>query len=202
MSPDEETEFQELQKLYRQFSRLAALPDSEWSNWASLFTRHTFNSQDHIFTAGDRITRLYFPVSGIGRYYYLQPSGKEFNKSFITPGGVYSSISSLLNETPSNVYAQALTPTICFSISYQSLKELAEHDKHWNRLVMRLLELLAIKKERREADFLLLDASERYQNFCREYESILDQVPNYHIASYLGITEVALSRIRKKLKLT
>ena len=67
---------------------------------------------------------------------------------------------------------------------------------------MRLLEQLAIKKERREADFLLMSATERYEKFLQEYAHIVDSIPNYHIASYLGITEVGLSRIRRQLKLT
>ncbi len=67
---------------------------------------------------------------------------------------------------------------------------------------MRLLEQLAIKKERREADFLLLSATERYQKFLQDYAYIVNSIANYHIASYLGITEVALSRIRSRLKLT
>jgi len=68
-------------------------------------------------------------------------------------------------------------------------------------LHLRIFERLIIKKERREADFLLLNAQSRYEKFLDEYSMIESAVQNYHIASYLGITEVTLSRIRKEMGL-
>ena len=59
-----------------------------------------------------------------------------------------------------------------------------------------------IKKEKREASFLLLDAKQRYEIFLEDYSMISNIVHDYHIASYLGITNVSLSRIRKEMKLT
>jgi len=77
-------------------------------------------------------------------------------------------------------------------------------DTSWefSKLAICMLEKLAIKKEQREADFLLLDATARYQKFLTQYADIKDKLANYHITSYLGITEVALSRIRRSLGLT
>jgi CRP-like cAMP-binding protein len=62
----------------------------------------------------------------------------------------------------------------------------------------RFLALLALKKERREASFLLLDAGERYEAFLEDFADLVPRLPQYHIASYLGITPVALSRIRSR----
>ena len=56
------------------------------------------------------------------------------------------------------------------------------------------------KKEltRREARLLLGNAEQRYRWFCKEYPELLERIPQYHIASFLGITPVSLSRLRKK----
>ena len=66
----------------------------------------------------------------------------------------------------------------------------------WERLGRLLTEQLYIKKEQREAEFLLDDAPTRYRNFQKQYPGLEDRLPQYHVASYLGITPVALSRIR------
>ena len=183
-------------------SKLHILSDAAWVDATPRFSYHHFPAGAHIIEAEQIVTDLYFQTSGLARFYYLHLSGKEFNKSFSTKDQVLSSVSSLVNGLPSAFYVQALASCDCISISYQELLKLCEQHQDWNALTMRLLEQLAVKKERREADFLLLSATERYENFLQEHAHIVDLIPNYHIASYLGITEVALSRIRRQLKLT
>lgn len=87
-----------------------------------------------------------------------------------------------------------------FIYHIKKLLELGQEFRQWNDLLLRIYENLVIKKEKRESDFLLLNARERYEKFLDDYSMIEDVVPNYHIASYLGITDVALSRIRKEMK--
>lgn len=60
------------------------------------------------------------------------------------------------------------------------------------------MEQLYIKKETREAEFLLDDAETRYQRFQSSYPGLEERLTQYHVASYLGITPVALSRIRNR----
>ena len=164
-----------------------------------MFAERTFAAGENVIEAGDRVREINFVVTGLARYYYLTSEGKEFNKSFARTGQVLSSVSSLVSGAPSPFSIQALEPCECLTISYADLEELCNGYREWEILARRLLEQLAIKKERREADFLLLSASERYTKFLDEFADVADRIPNYHIASYLGITEVALSRIRKRL---
>jgi CRP-like cAMP-binding protein len=69
------------------------------------------------------------------------------------------------------------------------------------QLNCKIAESLFIKKERREATLLLDDAKTRYLNFLEEYPGLETRLKQYHIASYLGITPVSLSRVRAQLKL-
>jgi CRP-like cAMP-binding protein len=73
-------------------------------------------------------------------------------------------------------------------------------DRHgcWERLGGILAEQLYIKKEAREAEFLLDDAETRYHNFQKVYPGLEGRLTQYHVASYLGISPVALSRIRRR----
>lgn len=195
---DEDTLFA-LQEL---LNRIEPLGHEAWEAAAPRFSARRFRASEHVFEAGDVVCDLHFIISGVARFYYLHPAGKEFNKSFAARGDVLTSISSLASGQPSPFSVQALVACECLTLSHGDLLYLSERYRDWNRLRIRMLEMLAMKKERREADFLLLSAQERYERFVREYAEVAGSMPNYHIASYLGITEQALSRIRRRLGLT
>ncbi|MDK2594144.1 Crp/Fnr family transcriptional regulator [Pseudoalteromonas obscura] len=167
-----------------------------------LFSFKTFESEAHVFVSQDIVTEVHFVLSGLGRYYYLDRDGKEFNKSLVKQGGAFTSIGSLVDSSPSPFYAQALTQCKIASIRYDELVALAEDNPNWGRFVRRLYERLALKKERREASFLLLDAQQRYEQFLMDFGSESENIALNQVAMYLGITDVSLSRIRKKMGLT
>lgn len=183
-------------------NKLHPLDDSAWRAAAPYFSSRRFPAGTYMVEAGKVTKELYFLTSGIARFYYLKPNGKEFNKSFSMKGDVLSSISSLVTGQPSPFYIQALSCCECLLISYQDFRKLSETHRALERLRIGLLERLAIKQERRAYDFLILSAEERYANFLQEYAHLAESVPNYHVATYLGITEVALSRIRRRMGLT
>lgn len=183
-------------------SKYVVFSSSAWLAAESLFTCRQFSTGENIIEAGEQVKEIGFILNGLARYYYLTINGVEFNKSFSQQGQVVSSTSSLVTGEPSPFFIQALEPCECIFLKYNDLIVLCDNHRDWERLVRQLLTQLAIKKERREADFLLLSAQERYQTFLVEYADIVERIPNYHIASYLGITEVALSRIRKRLGMT
>lgn len=191
----------QLKLLKTKLDLIVSFSNYSWSAAESFFYSRCFGAGENVIEAGEIVTELNFLLDGIARYYYLTENGKEFNKSFAISGQVLSSVSSLINGTPSPFFIQALEPCKCISIKYSDFVALCNMHKEWESLARCLLEQLAIKKERREADFLLLSASDSYKKFLVEYADIAGRIPNYHIASYLGITEVGLSRIRKRLGL-
>jgi len=191
-----------LSELRSSLNKLLPLEDAAWIAAVPHFSYRRFPAGAYMIEAGNVTTDLYFLTSGLARFYYLTPNGKQFNKSFSTNGQALSSISSLVMGAPSPFYVQALDSCECLSISYRDFLTLSDQHRDWERLRARLLEQLAIKQERRAADFLLLSAEERYEKFLHEYAHVADSIPNYHVASYLGITEVALSRIRRRMGLT
>lgn len=191
-----------LLELYSSLNKLHTLRDAARMAAIPHFSYRRFPAGAHILEAGTVTTDMYFLTSGMARFYYLKTNGKQFNKSFSIKGQVLSSISSLAIGEPSPFYVQALVSCECLSISYRDFLSLSDQHRDWDRLRVRLLEQLAIKQERRAADFLLLSAEQRYEKFLHEYADITESIPNYHVASYLGITEVALSRIRRRMGLT
>lgn len=75
-----------------------------------------------------------------------------------------------------------------------------EKDYIWLNFRLQLLQTAYLMKEKREKSFLLDDATKRYQDFLKNFALIEEFIKQYHVASFLGITPVGLSRIKKKLK--
>ena len=194
----------ELALLYRVLNDISPLPVYVWEEVSHYFSLKTLPKGAHLFDIGDKVTDFYFLIHGLARYYYISESGKEFNKSFAEKQGhLLSSISSVsMQEEVAPFGVETLSEFVVLCISYEDFRALSAKHSSWNDLMVRIYERLIVKKERREADFLLLNAKERYLKFLSDYSMIESAVANYHIASYLGITEVALSRIRKAMKLT
>jgi len=185
------------------FEQLNCPPDDDaWHAAEPAFSIRTYSAKASVINAGDRVQHLHFILDGLARYYYLDLEGREHNKSFCSRRQVLSSTRSLITGAPSPFNVQALTPLTCLSIHYRDMSDLSERFEVWNRLRIHLLEQLVIKKEKREADFLLLTAEQRYRTFLETFAHLEDQLANRHIASYIGVTEVGLSRIRRRMGLT
>jgi len=192
----------ELSQLHTGLNAISPLSSSSWEQAKPFFEKISIKESEHLIQAEDRVEHMYFMTKGLARYYYLTLEGKEFNKSFSVPGNVVSSISSLVLNVPSPFYLQCFEECSFISIAFKDFTSLTNENMQFAQLGLRMLEKLAIKKEQRESDFLLLDATQRYEQFLEEYTNITNKIPNYHIASYLGISEVTLSRIRRSLNLT
>jgi len=194
---------EQLSLLYTIFNEISPISDKTWKKVKPFFSSLSLEKSQYLFKGGEVVEDFFFLTSGLARYYYLTEEGKEFNKSFaVKKGHLLSSISSVVKHEPSPFFVEILSTFECVSIRYEDFLMLGDKYQDWNHLTVRIYEALTIKKERREADFLLLNATQRYEQFLKEYSEVIGVLPNYHIASYLGITEVGLSRIRGNLGLT
>ena len=88
----------------------------------------------------------------------------------------------------------------CHGTQLQDFVNLYERDPVFERLGRKFAEWLLIRKELRARSLLQQQAKQRYIAFAQNYPEFVLRVPQYHIASYLGITEVSLSRIKRSLK--
>ncbi len=187
--------------LYPILNNISPISLENWEKIKPFFKTKTLKKSEHLFYVEDNVKDFYFLIDGIARYYYLTEDGKEFNKSFAQKKGhLLSSISAVTQGSNSPFSVEILSDFTTLYVPYKKLLELGDENKQWNNLLLRIYENLIIKKEKREADFLLLNAKQRYEKFLDDYSMIEDVVTNYHIASYLGITDVTLSRIRKEMK--
>ncbi len=184
------------------FNAFVPLGNDELSAAMPCFSIKTFESDSRIFSANDRPRHIWFLVDGIGRYFYLDKNGKEKNKSLVKPGGAFASISTLVNNESSYFYTQTITCCTTMEIHYSDLIKLADTYSQWSLFVRKVYENLALKQEKRKASLLMMSAQERYELFLQEFAEESHSIPLKQVAMYIGITDVSLSRIRRKMGLT
>lgn len=179
-------------------NHLVAPPQQEWERFGQLFTIRTLEKGEYFIRAGEASEYSAFINAGLVRFFYQTPQGQEFNKSFVYENQFMGAYSAFLTQAPARFDIQALEA--CHLLVAKTRHMVDLFDKHlcWEKFGRILAEQLYIKKEQREAGFLLDDAETRYRNFLKRYPGLENRLAQYHIASYLGITPVALSRIRKK----
>ncbi|WP_242158461.1 Crp/Fnr family transcriptional regulator [Aestuariivivens sediminis] len=144
-------------------------------------------------------TKVNMLVSGLVRCYLTTEEGKEYNKSFYLPISFVASLTALMNNKPSLFVFETLADSEFFEIDYNKLMALCSENSQINTLYTKVLEILYSKYERRLVELISLNAKDRYLALRDQIPNVDITIPQYHIASYLGITAVQLSRIRRKM---
>ena len=180
------------------------LPNSPLSDLSpsiqhAIFThRQTFTApKGHsLLDASEPWGHVYWLHSGVVRMYYLDTYGREHNKRFFLANDFFWPVTTGLRTQEAGFYIQALSDIHCDRWEYSAFRSAFAESKDWLVFSHLWLERLTDSKLARERDWLHLSAAERYQKLCDEAPNLIEQVPAHHIASYLGITPVSLSRIK------
>lgn len=180
--------------------QLTDLTESEISEFTKIARIKTFEKKSYFIREGQIPNELGFVLSGLFRYVYISEQGKELTKVFMPEKSFISSYSAMISQTASFFFIEAIEQSKVLVISNNNWEKLKTQNPKWNLLLIKLLEKGYAVKEKREREFLLLDAESRYKIFLEEYPSLENKVKQNMIASYLGITPIALSRIRKKVQ--
>jgi CRP-like cAMP-binding protein len=188
-----------LEQFRRVIESQVSLPDAEWDYAVSLLAERTFKKEEYLVRTGEIAHNFYFLVTGLVRFYYSTEGGKEFNKHFAMENGFAGSFQSLVLGEPCGFFLQTMERTGTIILPNSQLRELYRRHPCWERLGRRNAENLVLVKEAREKEFLLDSLEVRYRRFLKEFPGLADRIPQYHIASYLGVTDVALSRLRRKI---
>lgn len=153
-----------------------------------------------ICCAGEMPTRFAFVCQGLLRVFALDEKGNEYNKNFFWEGRFPGSMAALLRQEPSGHSIQALEDSVIIEIDFRTFRELLYRREDLKLFQIHYLEanwLLA--KDARETRLVQQDAAERYRLFVAEHPALVQRLPQYHIASHLGVTPTQLSRIRRKM---
>ncbi|NQY28940.1 MAG: Crp/Fnr family transcriptional regulator [Flavobacteriaceae bacterium] len=175
-------------------------PPRNWSQITDIAIRKNYKKNDIICRAGLHPENLFFIKSGVVRKYITDNSGKEYNKFLFSSNHVVVSLTAISTKKTANFNIECLTDVTLYEISYSKLRNILKNDLELSNLYTDMLHHFFVIMEESEVEKVLLEAKERYLNFQTRHPSIINKIPLFHIASYLGITPIQLSRIRSSLK--
>jgi CRP-like cAMP-binding protein len=175
------------------------LTEPQWRSLASIFRVRTVQRQEHVLLPGAGVQELSFVCRGLLRFYCLADDGLESNLVFVAENRFACPLSTFSANLPLIYGIQAIEPTTYLTARYTDFFALCDQDPVFDRLGRRLSELSLTSKELRTRSLLQQQAQDRYLDFVRQHPNLAQRVPQYHIASYLGITEVSLSRLKRAL---
>ncbi|MDW6002815.1 Crp/Fnr family transcriptional regulator [Vibrio mangrovi] len=156
-------------------------------------TRHILSHQ------GEVASHIYFVLEGICHASYLTDKGKSFSKEFYWESDWIIGFESLIKQEPLPYLLETLSPV---KLMYLPVSTLFQWHTSQHPAYIKLLEAKLMHKENKERFMLLYTPEERYQLFRQNYPELLDRLADYHVAAYLGITPISLSRIKKRLNNT
>ncbi|GAB1857981.1 Crp/Fnr family transcriptional regulator [Flavobacteriaceae bacterium MHTCC 0001] len=178
------------------------IPKETFDKLKSISKYKKFDANTQLTERNKVPSKIYLLISGVMRSYITAESGKEFNKNLFFSMSFAGPLTALAKNAPSKVIYATLTPCEVYEIDYQELIKLCETDIKVTLFYSKVLERVYMLYEKRQIELISLDASKRYIKLKEDIPNIDELVTQYHIASYLSITPVQLSRIRKKIKTT
>lgn len=180
------------------FSRLSPLKEEYWQLFYSKLEKREFPKKAIILKQGEVENYLSFVENGIVRHYFEKING-DITFDFTFEGNFFSAYKSFLARTPSEYNIQSLTNVTLYSISYENLQKVYKQTPKGNMFGRFAAERLYLEKFNRELSLLTETAEQRYLNLFKEQPKLIKEIPLQYIASYIGITPQALSRIRKRI---
>lgn len=184
--------------LEKYLSNILPFTENEMQKFVSLFSENHLKKDEYLAVEGEYSTKLFFLTKGVVRAFYRNDSGNEYNKTFFTDYNFVGAYSSLVTKQKNRINIQCLTDCTALITDYKHLTDLYNSFPKIERFSRILAEHFFVIKEKREIELVMLEASERYEIFKQMHPTLENLIPQYHIASYLGVTPTQLSRIRAK----
>lgn len=149
--------------------------------------------------AGEKSTEIGFIVKGVFRSYYIDKMGNDITKYFYSEGGILFSYAAYLSQKETEYYIQALEDSEVLVAKISDFEKIVEGNYKLLLFYKKMIDSVLVMKEEHASSFKLLNSVERYKQFVSIYPDLEKRIKQRYLASYLGITPVSLSRIRKKL---
>ena len=175
------------------------LTERQWRTFAGIFDVRALEAGEHLHYPGDSAHKLIFVSSGLLRFYYPAEDGKESNKAFLTEGSFGGALAAASLGLPLIYGVEALEETSLLAADLADLSALYDEHPVFDRFGRKLAERLLTRKELRVRSMLQQNAKERYLALRQTEPALVKRVPQYHLASYLGVTEASLSRLKRDL---
>lgn len=171
---------------------------SNWENYSKLFREKKVEAKTILLNAGEISRSMFFVRKGCLRI-WLNDDGKDVTIQFFFENEVVSSIESFINGKPSLFTIESIEPSVVDIISRENMKKLLNEVEGLNDYMQDFLQKRMMHYSQLFLRGIKDSPEKRYKELLDNNPLILQRIPLHYIASYLGITPVSLSRIRKRL---
>ncbi len=174
------------------------LNDEEITALEERFAVRYLRKGDHLVKAGQTCRHVSFINSGLLRVYY-DCDGKDISICFAGPGDYTTEYESFITRKPAFQHIEALTDAVTIDLGYDDMQVLYKRYPVFQEFGRKIAEMLYILLNQRNTALLALSPEERYREMVESNSFLLQNVPQYMLASYIGVTPEHLSRLRKKM---
>lgn len=175
------------------------MPADKAAEIVSCFEKRTYNKGDYFLREGAISNEYLFLQEGLMRGYATDTEGNDVTTSFYTANNVVFEVSSFFSKVPSVENIQCITPCRGLMIRFGRLNKLFHDLPEFREFGRALLVRGYAMLKKRMLESVTLSAEERYVALLQNNPEIFHDAPLKMVASYLGITDTSLSRIRKEL---
>ncbi|MCH2080912.1 MAG: Crp/Fnr family transcriptional regulator [Saprospiraceae bacterium] len=187
-----------MQTLKRKLASFAPISEEVISFFLQFYKEVKLRKGDFLLKEGQYIRHFFFLNEGCLSYYTLK-EGHEQVLEFFTNGDLFTDLPNYVEEKPSNCYIKALENSKLYAISKKDIEECFRKHHELERFGRLFVQDEFLKLAKRVGRVTNLSAEERYLRFIDKRPKLTQVIPQYLIASYLGVTPVGLSKIRRRL---
>lgn len=182
------------------FAQTGRVNATQAKTFAEAFSFQEISKNENWLQEGS-ISNAYLVLEeGIMRSYVFDPEGRDITTAFYLPGMPVFEVNSFFTRVPALENIQAMTDCKVWSISFEALNTLFHEHQEFREMGRFLLVRAFAHWKTRSLQVITQSAEERYRQLLREQPELVQQIPLKHLASYLGITDSSLSRIRGMMK--
>ncbi len=187
-----------MEQIRAYFEKMVRMTDADWLTFSSMLSRLELPKKTLLLTSGQTEAHLSFIEKGIIRF-FVPKADHDITFSFSFANEFVSAYDSFLTQTPCGYQVETLTDTVLWRLTYHDLQTIYAATEIGNTIGRYASERLYLENIRREISLLTESAEQRYLNLFAEQPHLIQNIPLKYIASYIGITPQALSRIRRRI---
>ena len=187
-----------MEEIKKFIDRIHPMNTPDWDFFSSKLQKQTLKKNTALIKIGEVENYLSFISEGIVRYYIPQEES-DLTFGFLFENEFVTAYDSFITRTPSPYQIETLINTTLWRISLDDLQAVYKKTESGNIIGRIMAENMFLINSKREIALFSKTAEERYLDLFRERPNLLKQIPLKYIASYIGVTPQALSRIRKRI---
>lgn len=187
-----------MEEIKKYINNIASISETDWDYFSSKLHKTSLDKNSIILEVGSIENYISFISEGVVRF-YIPKEEIDLTFGFLFENEFVTAYDSFITQNPSIYQIETLTKTTLWRISNEDLQKVYKNTSIGNLIGRRIAENMFLLKSRRELSLLNKSAEDRYLDLFSERPKLIKYIPLKYIASYIGITPQALSRIRKRI---